>query len=352
MTDLLDISTAWNLKNVSKSLSEQEMGVSFERYTTTNVHPRNFTSETTLQNSTRPAKTSTTPFDAISLPLRNPFDSMEDVIGMFHEDQKQAQEYISKHPTREFRFYVYNLTDHPYDWKNARDCVENKAHAPENVTRQGYFDNVCGFRASICNPIQQSADKYSSRRLNRNVDVVLSQLFAEYDGPLRTYDPRNATLFVVPYPSTAWFLCFGARKAAQQKTSVSHLETTLFPSLTFWSPSDPVSQQRHVFWQSGEGHLQDLEHAIVTSVNTPRKKFGGRHFVVPYVNTNREYQPAQLIRQQQEAFFAHRNYSLVSFMSAKISGNGQMRQEFMNRSQELIGDTLGGLPVHVSDMDQ
>jgi hypothetical protein len=157
---------------------------------------------------------------------------------------------------------------------------------------------------------------------------------------------------VVPYPSTAWFLCFGARKAAQQKTSVSHLETTLFPSLTFWSPSDPVSQQRHVFWQSGEGHLQDLEHAIVTSVNTPRKIFGGRHFVVPYVNTNREYQPAQLIRQQQEEFFAHRNYSLVSFMSAKISGNGQMRQEFMNRSQELIGDTLGGLPVHVSDMDQ
>ncbi|KAL3902482.1 MAG: hypothetical protein SGILL_010807, partial [Bacillariaceae sp.] len=282
---------------------------------------------------------------------------MEEVIRMLFQDPNEAEKYLAMFPLRDFRFYVYDLSNHPYSWDKAAKCINNRAQLPlddvtnKTISRKAFLKDYCGWGGKICNPIKHSDDKFSTRRLNRDVDLVASQLFAEYQGELRTYDPHEASLFVVSYPSTGWFYCYVPRmKMAQAKTSIKDLTSTLFPFLTFWNDSDASSQQRHLFFQANEGNLQALPDSLVAAMKPHRRYSGGKDVTIPYVNTNREYQPPMLMQQfEDNKFFANKNYSLVSVMNTKISGNGQLRYEFMNRSQELIGDALGGLPVHIAD---
>ena len=175
--------------------------------------PANTHSSTTIDNDTAAHVTAHSTESALvseEVSARNEqFQTIEETIQLLFPSTKQANAYMADHPTSDFRFFVYNLTDHPsLHWKSAKECVESKAQLsfPSSTTRQQYLqDQICGFGATICNPTQQSLDQYSKRRLNRNVDVVLSQLLDEYDGPLRTHNPHEATLFIVTYPSTAWF---------------------------------------------------------------------------------------------------------------------------------------------------
>ena len=67
---------------------------------------------------------------------------------------------------------------------------------------------------------------------------------------------------------------------------------------------------------------------------------------MPYVNTNAEYQPPQLIeREHLEQIHRPRVFSLAARLSTQISGNPGVRIEFMNDMQNRTH--LGGLPVNV-----
>lgn len=102
----------------------------------------------------------------------------------------QADAYIGKFPGKEFRFFVYSLPA-PYTWQAVSSCIENQVW--KNVSN-------CDWGSSVCTEIRSSSPLWSRRRFNRNGDIVIAKLLDEYDGPLRTNDPTQADLFVVPYP--------------------------------------------------------------------------------------------------------------------------------------------------------
>jgi hypothetical protein len=54
---------------------------------------------------------------------------------------------------------------------------------PRQRTNKGNKTSNCNWGLSICTQTQSSSSVYSSRRFNRNGDVVLSKIFSEYHDP-------------------------------------------------------------------------------------------------------------------------------------------------------------------------
>jgi hypothetical protein len=275
---------------------------------------------------------------------------LEEVIRMLFPSDEMANNYISRFPTFNFSFYVYNLPE-SYQWKSISDCVE-KRYRPKGVSAQEFQADYCDFAgATVCSPRNVTSDtQYSTRRSNRNMDTVVSKLFSDYTGSWLTKDPHLASMLIVPLAANGIFECLGGRKAAQQKTSLKFLQEELFrPFLTYYNNN---TKFKHWFLQTTQGMMHHLAHeSLLATVNTP----GGRTLrtlIVPYVNSNHEYQPPALQRLNDdnaafEEFFASKNISMAAVMSSKIKGNPTMREMFFNNSESLFGNTMDGLPLNL-----
>ena len=89
---------------------------------------------------------------------------------------------------------------------------------------------------------------------------------------------------------------------------------------------------------------------------------GPGQLVVPYVNTNAEYQPDKLMfsmnSDELDQFFSSKKYALSAVLAKKISGNGYARIQFVDKADKLFGNgtiesnngTLGKMPVHIRVM--
>jgi len=81
--------------------------------------------------------------------------------------------------------------------------------------------------------------------------------------------------------------------------------------------------------------------------------------VLPYVNTNLDYQPDKIISSMNAADLGHflrqKKFALAAVFSRKISGNGYARLRFSDRVDSFFGNgtlvwnngTLGGMPVSI-----
>ena len=283
---------------------------------------------------------------------------LEEVLHLLFPNETMAKDYIRRFPITNLSFYVYDTLPKSYQWISISDCVEQR-YRPKGMAAERFQSMYCDFAGvSICNPPNVTEEtQYSTRRSNRNMDTVVSKLFSEYSGPLRTEDPHKASMLVVPFPANGLFECLGGRKAAQKKTAIKVLQQDLFqPFLTYFKNDSSTTslQSKHFFLQTTQGMMHHLAHEVVlATVNTP----GGRTLIVPYVNSNSEYQPPALHRLYTnstafEEFFGPRQktISVAAVMSSKIKGNPTIREIFFNSSQELIGNHIAGLPtklIHV-----
>jgi hypothetical protein len=278
-----------------------------------------------------------------------PSHLLDEVVHMFLPTDK-ARAYISLHPWKDFKFYVYDL-EYTSSWTYLHECME-KQFKPKNISLEEFQNQYCDWGTSICSPTSQSDNPYSSRRNNKNMDGVMTKLFQEYQGPMRTSDPESASMFVVPFATSTFFFCHGGMKKAKTITSLEALEQNLLRKLQFWN----ASKESHLFFQSVKGDLHKLQEPIVASVNNPGQPNGGKHFIMPYVNTHSHYQPAMLLDLQEEKtfddVFGKKKYSMAAVLSTKISGKGIIRQQFVNRSEELFGAEIGGLPINIRNLQE
>lgn len=281
--------------------------------------------------------------------------AMEQVVRILLPEER-VESYLQEH-SKHFLFYVYETLPYNSTWKYFSHCIEQRYNVPDwykNVRKvpqnPGNRTSNCDWGASICSQTQSSSSGYSSRRFNRNGDVVLSKLFTEYHGSSRTYDATQADIFIVPYPSTAHCACLSDRAKCWVVTDDDIRQQVLdnLPHLT----KDKL--ERHVFLSSVQrefNHPFMMRMPLLLSLevagNICRIGENCGHIIQPYVNTNTEYQPNHL---QLTPGLKHRRYAISAFMSGFIGERAfRLRHDFLNTLSTMQSNntTVAGLPVYV-----
>jgi hypothetical protein len=253
--------------------------------------------------------------------------------------------------TSSFQFYVYDNLTTQYTPQKVSECLENYGNRSSNMSKTDFYSVHCDWSSSICSPQNHTqGSHYSDRRLNRNADAVLARLFLNYQGPLRTFNPRRASIFIVPYPASSQKECFRVKHASKLKAALTQHERALLKTLEFWKEAPT----RHLFLYSGgldhsylSEYIQRSKGSMIAMLG-PRRRPG--HLVIPYANTHSHYQPNSL-PQTLRAGFHNKRYALSAVLSKEISGNGQIRKDFLEKADVWFSQNqIHGLPVKIIEI--
>jgi hypothetical protein len=161
-----------------------------------------------------------------------------------------------------------------------------------------------------------------------------------YQGPLRTYDPNDADLFIVPYPGGTHFNAMLTKhrqnKIKPKLNAVQHI--LLDPSNGILPYYNQSTKHRHLFLSLN--HLGLISQQPLVTDKVPSYRAG--QIVTPQVNTNREYQPNVIQQLHTHAFFEQKQYAVAAIFSPKISGNSHDRVTFLEQSSKLFGGDTNG----------
>jgi hypothetical protein len=290
-------------------------------------------------------------------------DIMDEVVRLLLPP-KRAEEYIRQHPSRNFSFFVYDDLPSELTWQHNSKCLETKLNTLDKKNKKnessGQISN-CDWGSSICKQVNSSTSAYSKRRFNRNGDVVMAKALLEYYGPLRTYDPTKADVFVVPYPSSAHCACYDT-KFARCRVKDHVIQSTLFDKLAYLNST---TVKRHVFFTSGQSAVSQpliAKQPLLVALephkhDCPSGKNCGR-ISMPYVNTNPEYQPDEVFRRLSMPP-KNRTYALAAVMSTKIETTyvKNVRAEFMDVAESIMtsydnqtSGGIAGMPIMVTGL--
>jgi len=286
--------------------------------------------------------------------------AMDAVIQTLFVNQSRSHAYIAKYPSSEFFFYVYELPE-TSSWQIFSKCIENRYNVPEwkqymtkKIKSDGNQTSNCDWGASICSQVRSSSSEYSSRRFNRNGDVVLSKLFTEYTGKRRTYDPLEASAFIVPYASTAHCACKNDRARCKLITD-EMIQSEVLDHLAYYKGAE----EKHIFLSSVQRELnhpfmKNLPVMITVEANPSFCDLYTNcgHFIQPYVNTNADFQPnAAVFRSAHEK--RQRKYAMAAFLSKSIGDSKvSVRRDFIRSIESTNLTSIAGLPIYVSGLDR
>lgn len=264
----------------------------------------------------------------------------------------KANTYISRYPGSSLRFHVEEIEER-LQWKKAGEAVENYfLKFDSSSTIEQLHDEHCDWGGTICNPKRPSTSQYSTRRLNKNLDYTISRLLSTYQGEMRVDDPDRADLNVVPMPLTSLYETDSKKNA--KKLYGAELSEQLTNKLEFFTNKTEAQRSGHLFFQSNhEGFYRRIDGGILATIEQmkPFKKRQKR-LIMPYVNTNSEYQPQPTVdRLKDDEFFKMKNYSMAAIFSPKISGRGDLRVQFHQNFTQLFGEDIQGMPFHVYMLD-
>ena len=274
----------------------------------------------------------------------NPLDGVVELL----LPSDKAKAYVSRHPGSSFRFNVQHIPGH-LQWKKVSDGVEKfylrREREKEDMSMQQFRHRYCSWGGNVCNPKISSHSQYSTRRLNNNMDLVLSKLFSEYEGEMQETRFDQSDVFVVPFAMSS-FTSAGPSKV--RKRQFRDMNELLLDHLESWNQKNETQRGAHLFFQSdNKGLLRSMEIGMLATVEELiPKNSTQKRLVVPFVNTNSEYRPqAVMTRLRDETFFQQKNVSLAAVFSPVISGRSDLRQEFALNATDLFGDNILGLPV-------
>ncbi|KAL9191183.1 hypothetical protein ACHAXT_000889 [Thalassiosira profunda] len=265
----------------------------------------------------------------------------ETVELLFMGNRTAAHDYLQEHPLDSFKFYVHDELAETVD--SISECLEDWGYHSERfayTNKEQFVAEICDWSKSICNPTNHTrASQYSTARLNNNIDSVLARLFLDYHGRFRTFNATaRGSLKVVPFPAVSNERCNMHWRRGREDPSTELLLGNNWTHL-----------HDHLFLFMNA--KSDMAKLSVDKV--PSKRTG--QLVVPYVNTNAEYQPNKVASRMTQRFFSGKKYALAAVFSEKISGNGYARKEFVEKADSFFGNgtiahnngTLGDLPVRV-----
>ena len=296
--------------------------------------------------------------------------AMDEAVRLLYgpDNVAKAEEYLRRisaaHPNGSFRFYVYDSLPKDRTWSYLSRCIERKLNRPgKKGNKYGNQTSNCDWGTSICSETTRSSGYYSSRRFNRNGDVILSRLFSEYKGGMRTYDTNEADVFIVPYASTADCACRNT-KARCFKIKSHMIAENVLDHLEHLSPS---TLPRHVFFNSAQGDVAQpimREMPLLAGMEPMRGMIAqgenSGQVIMPYANTNEQYQPNHLMSFSGSKRSTlpwksslDRKYAVSAFLfRTSIKSDGQnVRQIFFDKAQEYVSQnqTIGGRKFFVSD---
>ena len=259
---------------------------------------------------------------------------LDDVVRMLLPPE-QAERYIAKYPGTNFSYYVYTLPN-GYNVEEVGQCLKKKFPHGSN----------CDWGSSICTETK-SQGGYSTSRFNWNAEFVFSKILSDYHGPLRTNDPTQAELFIVPFPCASYCYCH-ASKATCRSVPLSSVLGTL-PYL------NNSTLHRHFFVDTIDVvHPYLLENAPLLG-STGAKRCAEIHqcgyLEMPYANTNPQNQPNAI----QHTTLQDKVYAMSAFISKQIHGKSDDRMAFFAAYEALLSNnnnqtTLGGLPTMVNGL--
>ena len=287
-----------------------------------------------------------------NLPIHWLHDAVKETTRLLYEDSANLSFWLEQPLPK---IYVY--TTLPHDWSdptNISDCIHQNFLFDKGTNEswpncRWYPNRICSDQVA---PKSFFEKKYATYRNNYNTDIQYLEWFRNY--PLRTEDPHEADLFVVPYPH--WSHCLCNKDFASPYTNCFHKLTNIsrfvYRSLDYWNRSDMLSMQRHLWlygvdWGLIGPKFARENHFSLHLGNTqciPSPKPCG-HLVVPYLSTDSWYQPQTHEQPGWWDNLTDRPYS----MGAVLGTPKQlpMRFEFSLKYRTLLGDSVGGKPTQI-----
>ena len=259
------------------------------------------------------------------------------------------------------KIYIYPTLPHEWsDPTNISDCIHQNFLFDKRTNES--WPNCRWYPNRICSdevaPKSFFEIKYMTYRQNYNMDIQYLEWFRNY--PLRTEDPQEADLFVVPYPHWSHCLCRKdfKKRAPSCSYNVATMNQAVLTSLNLWNISDMLSMQRHLWlwgidWGLLKPNFQRTGHFSLHLGTSPcvlgsssEKPCG--HLVVPFVSTEPWFQPDAHGKQDWWDNMRDRRYAMGAILGTPKSL--VMRVEFTKTYQDLLGDTVGGKPLRIIDL--
>ena len=259
---------------------------------------------------------------------------LDDVVRMLLPPE-QAELYIAQYPGKNFSYYVYTLPK-GYNVDDVGQCLQDRFPNGSN----------CDWGSSICTETESHVGGYSTKRFNWNADFVMTQILSDYYGPLRTNDPTQAELFIVPFPCASYCMCHATTKRLCNQVPLA----SVLGNLPFLNNR---TLHRHFFFDTIDKIHPYLKANAPLLGSTGAKRCDTLHqcgyLEMPYANTNPENQPKAIYHTTLE----DKVYAMGAIISPKIYGKSDDRRAFFEAYKALPNNqTLGGLPSFVIELKE
>ena len=253
---------------------------------------------------------------------------------------------------------------------------QNETSPMQDLLRVYVYDNIHpNFTIGIETQMTKKIVENPLSEVDFRIELVLFKLFRTYPG--RTYDPKHADIFVIPYPH--FYHCLetlGYQYQCGRSSYFKYLDT-IQDALIYSNHKGRNRQhqwiKRHL-WVGGvdDGliHPRIVRAPLHLSLG-PKSKFTGEKpyvhdgdLIMPYVNDRPEFQPSVIRGRSDGWWIRDRTYSLVYFYGPSNTkmrnGNGgrRFRQYFYNEimamKQKNVSSTemLGGKPYLLRQIDK
>jgi hypothetical protein len=214
----------------------------------------------------------------------------KNTIRLLYQHSYHLNEMLKEEPLKVF---VYDSLPEEFDVLHVSRCIYDK-YQPNQSSRSN-----CNWEPKVCKEVQVDSTRYgmySKYRNNYNSDVVIIQSFQNYPG--RVKNPQEADIFVVPYPHKSHCLCHKmVDMTVRCHYPESAFQSQILANLQHYNDS---TKSRHVFiqsvdWVNAAPYMKMLPLTLTIGDARPciGKQFCGT-LVIPYANTNPEYQPKSL----------------------------------------------------------
>jgi hypothetical protein len=269
----------------------------------------------------------------------------KNTIRLLYQHSDHLNEMLQTEP---LKVYVYDSLPEEFDVLRVSRCIYDK-YQPNQASRSN-----CNWEPKVCKEVQVDSTRfgmYSKYRNNYNSDVVIIQSFQSYPG--RVNDPHEADIYVVPYPHKSHCLCH---------KKVDMIVRCHYPEVAFQSQIlanllhyNDSTKSRHVFiqsvdWVNAAPYMKSLPLTLTIGDARPcvGKTLCGT-LVMPYANTNPEYQPNYLANIGDEWWTNRpRLYSVGAVLGRRKLLKERM--EFLNKTNDILGELVQGLPVKVINL--
>jgi hypothetical protein len=292
---------------------------------------------------------------------------------LYRDSSREVLDYWLSQPPP--KIYIYDTI--PDDFSNVErisQCVDQR-FLGKNISQvwAGNKKN-CQWYPTICqdktSPNRPKERMFVGYRYNYNMDVAYLAKFHRY--PHQTKDPTEADIFVVPYPHKSHCLCHKNFKHYSAKCAVpfKDIETNVLSNLEFFKDSSGTlemarrQRQRHLFFH-GADWLQELKPFRAATSQSMTLSLGPvspcaeypqiscGHTAVPYLITDRDYQPHLASEPLWESIWSSSSTSERPYLvgAALSAPKGlPLRAQFLKKWKNWIGESMGGKPHQIINM--